>query len=104
MPLRVTYLKSFKEKSIGLIGAKKIYPVSFTTRWGIHTFGVKFPIDVLILDKDKKVVKMAQGLPPNRLFIWLPIYKNVVELPAGEIEKKRIKIGDSVNIQLSTHS
>ncbi|HUD19276.1 MAG TPA: DUF192 domain-containing protein [Patescibacteria group bacterium] len=87
------------EKSKGLIGAKEIYPVFFTTRWGIHTFGVLFPIDVLILDNDNRVVKLTRELPPNRLFFWNPKYQNVVELPASEIKRKGIILGDYITVQ-----
>ncbi len=82
------------------MGAKKAYPVYFTTRWGIHTFGVAFPIDILILDKNHQVVKAAQSIAPNHFFFWLPIYKDVVELPAGEIKKRKILLGDLLVISL----
>ncbi len=97
--LKVKLLKTDWEKSVGLIGAKKIYPVFFTTRWGIHTFGVLFPIDVLILDNDNRVVKLTKNLPPNRLFFWNPKYERVVELPTGTIEEKQITVGDNIVLQ-----
>lgn len=99
--LRVTFLRSLKEKSIGLIGAREPYPIYFTTRWGIHTFGLKFPIDVLILDKKRRIARVNQNLKPNQFYFWLPIYKDVIELPAGEIIKKKIKIDDTVTLHLS---
>jgi uncharacterized membrane protein (UPF0127 family) len=97
IPLNVTKLHSVKEKSFGLIGKKIIYPVYFTTRWGIHTFGVLFPIDVLILDNTYKVVLTTQ-LPPNTIFMWNPIFKHVVELPTGEISKNNIIKGDVIQL------
>jgi uncharacterized protein len=90
--LLVKYLKNVFEKSKGLLGAKKPYPVYFQTRFGIHTFGMKFPIDVLILNHDKMVVKLVKNLPPNRLFFWNPQYYNVVELPGGIIKSQKIKL------------
>ncbi len=94
--IRVKVLKSPAEKTIGLISSKKAYPVFFKTRWGIHTFGVKFPIDVLILDSKYKVVKATVNLPPNRIFLWPPVYENVVELPTGEVRRLKIKTGDKI--------
>ena len=52
---------------MGLIG-KDPTPLFFKTRFGIHTFGVITPIDVLILDKNYKVVKI-KALLPLGLFI-----------------------------------
>jgi uncharacterized membrane protein (UPF0127 family) len=94
--LKVKLLRSMAEKSIGLIGANPVYPVYFTTRWGIHTFGVLSPIDVLILDTNDCVVAIRQKMKPNRLFFWNPKYDRVVELPLGVIEKMKIILGDRV--------
>lgn len=93
-------LKGFWEKSKGLIGADPMYPIFFTTRWGIHTFGMKVPIDIVILDDDMKVVKLAPQLAPNRIFLWHPRFRNVLELPKGSIEKKKMSAG----IHLSLHA
>jgi uncharacterized membrane protein (UPF0127 family) len=94
--LNVKILSGLREKSKGLIGADPVYPVFFTTRWGIHTFGVMHPIDVLILDDNNRVVTIRHRIPPNRFFFWNPFYKNVIELPAGEIDKRGIKTGEKI--------
>lgn len=99
MHLAVTHAKSLKDKGIGLIGKKNIRPIYFETRWGIHTFGVRFPIDVVILDTNQTIVRIKQHLKPNRIFIWNPKYKWVLELPAGMIEKEKIKIGEKIILQ-----
>lgn len=96
--LNAKYLHAVKEKSIGLIGKKRIEPVFFSTRWGLHTFGVLSPIDVLVLDKKYRVVKLIENLPPNRIFFWNPKYKNIVELPPGTIAKKEITPGTIIKI------
>ena len=69
------------------------------TRFGIHTFGLKYPIDVLILDNGNKVVFLKKNLMPWRIFLWNPIYDKVLELPQGTIDKKKIKINDAVNLK-----
>jgi hypothetical protein len=96
--LAVKVLNHPWEKTRGLIGAKKPYPVFFTTRFGIHTFGLRFPIDVLILDSQFMVVKAKKQLSPNRLFFWSIFYKHVLELPAGEITRRKIKIGEKIKL------
>ncbi len=88
--IRVKKLKSFKEKTLGLIFAKSAYPALIETRFGIHTFGLRFPIDVLILDNLNRVMLIRRSLKPNRIFVWNPKFKKVIELPSGEIEKKKI--------------
>lgn len=100
--LKVKELTSFADKLTGLIGSQKAYPVYFRTRWGIHTFGLKFAIDVLILDSRFQVVKAVAGLRPNRIYFWPVKYQNVVELPAGDIRRLNIKPGDKLNLIRST--
>lgn len=97
--LPVRKAKNIKEKVIGLIGKDK--PISFmlSTRFGIHTFGLKFPIDVLILDKRNKVMSLKENLMPGRIFLWNPMYDKVLELPPGTIAKKKIKIKDIINLK-----
>ena len=86
------------EKVTGLLGRDTPVPVFFTTRFGIHTFGLKFPIDVLILDDKYRVKAVKRNLFPNNLFFWPPVYRNVLELPAGDISRMGINAGDIVNI------
>ena len=66
----------------------------FHTRFGLHTLFMKYPIDVIILDKQKKVAKLKKKLVPNKFFVWKPVYPLVIELPAGSITKSKTEIGD----------
>jgi len=82
----------------GLIGKTKPQALMIKTRFGIHTFGLKFPIDILILNDKNKVILIKKNLKPNRIFLWNPIYKKVLELPPGTIEKKKIKMNMPIDI------
>ena len=97
--LKVKGLKSFIDKSVGLIRAKEIIPVYFKTRFGIHTFGLNFPIDVLILDKHNKIVKIRENIFPNQVFFWPLIYNKVIELPTGEIKRFNLKIDSQIVLE-----
>jgi uncharacterized protein len=99
MELKAKKLTGFR-KTRGLLGAANPFPVYFHTRFGIHTFGLKFPIDVLILDHSNKVIKTRENLVPNQIFLWNPKYKAVLELPGGEVEKHKIKKGDTLRTSL----
>ena len=96
--IQVYFAKNFIEKTIGLIGKKNPHAIFFKTRFGIHTFGMQFPIDVLILDSKNNVVKCKENFKPNRLFLWNPKYNGVLELPEGTIKTKKIKINDKIDI------
>lgn len=73
-------------------------PVCFNSRWGIHTFFVPYPIDIVILDNNSKVVKVEFNLLPNKLYFWEPKYFHVLEFRSGYIKKNNIKIGDKLII------
>ncbi len=96
--IKAKKLLAFDEKSKGLLGKKKAENVYFTTRFGIHTFFMKFSIDVVILTKDNKVAKVKKCLRPNRIFLWNPIFSKVLELECGSIEKLKLKKGDEIKI------
>jgi uncharacterized membrane protein (UPF0127 family) len=100
--LKVKKLSGLSKIS-GLLGVDKAYPVFFKTRFGIHTFGLRFPIDVIVLNKDNKVVRIKEDLQPNKIFIWNPKHDKVLELPAGKIKKLIIKFGERIKIQFNLY-
>lgn len=94
--IRARHLKGFA-KTKGLIG-KKILPVYFTTRFGIHTFFLKEPIDVLILNSRGVVRIVRKTLYPNSIFFWPPTFGTVVELPQGTVRRMKIREGTSIRL------
>jgi uncharacterized protein len=95
----IIFSKSFLAKTLGLIGKKKPFPLYLETHFGIHTFFLKFPIDIIILDEKNIVVVKMENLKPFRLFFWNPKYKKVLELPSGTIKLKRVKLKDTILLQ-----
>ena len=68
---------TLSEKSKGLIGRSGPAALFFKTRWGIHTFGMRFPIDCLVCDPNWEVKALRQNMPPNRFFFLPPPYINI---------------------------
>lgn len=91
---------NLKEKIMGLIGKEAPISLMLKTHFGIHTFGLKFPIDVLVLSNSNKIVAVKKSLMPRRIFLWNPLYEKILELPVGTIEKKKIKINDLIEVRL----
>lgn len=89
---------SFLDRLLGLLDQRNPRFLIFQTRFGIHTFLMADPIDVILLDDRQKIVKSKRGLRPNRLFVYKPRYKTVIEMPAGTIDKYRIAINDKISI------
>ncbi|MFN3653003.1 MAG: DUF192 domain-containing protein [Armatimonadota bacterium] len=49
----------------------------------IHTWGLRYAIDVLFLDRDLRVLRVARGVRPWRVALAPRGTAGVVELPAG---------------------
>lgn len=64
----------------------------------IHTFFMKFPIDVVFTDKNLKVVKVRRNVVPGRLI--LPVWKacNTFECAAGFLDRHQIREGDQLHV------
>ncbi|RII27800.1 MAG: hypothetical protein CXR31_06120 [Geobacter sp.] len=65
---------------------------------GVHTFGMKFSIDVVFLDREKHVVELAKRLRPNRMSRIYSSASSVLELPAGTIDATHTVTGDTIEI------
>ncbi len=61
----------------------------------VHTFGMKFAIDVLFLDKKKRVRKIRAAMPLRRIAFDLLGY-SVLELPAGTAAETGTVKGDQL--------
>lgn len=64
----------------------------------IHTFFMKFTIDVLFVNKKNEIIAVYQSVVPNRI---LPIHLTssyVIELSTGQILDKKIEIRDIIQL------
>jgi len=66
----------------------------------IHTFFMKFPIDVLFLDADLTVRRVMEDLRPWRLSPWVLSARSVLELKGGVL-KGSVRVGDRIEMRLS---
>ncbi len=62
----------------------------------IHTFFMRFPIDVLFLDGGGTVLRAIPRIPPWRATRVYPAAREVLELPAGVIEETGTAPGDRI--------
>jgi hypothetical protein len=66
---------------------------------GIHTRGMRFPIDALYLDRDLRVVAVERNLPPGRIAPVLFRARTVLELPAGTVLRTATRVGDQIEMR-----
>lgn len=65
---------------------------------GVHTFGMKFPIDVLFLNKKKKILKARPDMVRGRIAFSL-LAHSVLELPAGTLAETGTVAGDQLEFE-----
>lgn len=62
---------------------------------GVHTFAMKFTIDVIFLSKKRVVLKTRKNMVKRRIAFCLPAH-SVLELPEGMIDKTQTQPGDQL--------
>jgi hypothetical protein len=63
----------------------------------VHTFFMRFPIDVVFLDREDVVVGIEPALAPWRT-AGRRGAKAVVELPAGEANRRGLRVGERLSV------
>ena len=62
---------------------------------GVHTFGMRFPIDIVFVRRDGRVVRCRSSVKPRRVALWLTAFA-VIELPSGAIAEAGLRVGDQL--------
>jgi len=95
------YASSFGARLSGLIG-KRFSPaldgMVFDRCNAIHTFFMRYPIDVIFADEKYQVLKTVPAFPPWRPFLACKNAFYVIELPAGTLESTATAPGDQLDL------
>lgn len=62
----------------------------------VHTFFMKFPIDLVYIDRNKRVKKVRSNVGPWRLSACLSAH-SIIELPAGVAQTTQTQRGDQLH-------
>ena len=87
------------KKLVGLLGTK-VFPdfeglfLPYVT--SIHTFFMKYSIDIIFLDENNNVKKIVENVKPFRVVFGNKESVSVLEMPAGAARKCNINIGDKI--------
>lgn len=63
----------------------------------VHCFFMRFSIDIVFLDRRRRVVKLSPSVRPWRIAVCLKAH-SVLELPEGQIESAGLRVGDELEI------
>ena len=64
----------------------------------IHMFFMRYPLDIIFVSKDGRVVFMYRGIKPWRMGRVVRGAKIAIELPEGAIDRSGTQVGDRVEI------
>jgi len=64
----------------------------------VHMFFMRYPLDVLFLDKEGRVLFMYKGIKPWRMGRVVRGARTAVELPVASIERSGTEVGDQVSL------
>jgi len=100
----IEYRTSYLSKAIGLMFSKKrkkalVFVFKEEKIISLHMFFVFYPIDVLWLDKEKRVVQLKENFRPFRIVLAGKPAKYIIELPNNTIKKSHTRIGDTISFK-----
>ena len=66
---------------------------------GVHTFWMFFPIDVIFLDRQLRIIRLVENLRPFRLTMPVMAAASVIEVAAGTISRLGLQPGGSITVE-----
>lgn len=94
---RVQVADTWAGRLRGLLGRPALAPgegLLITPCRAVHTFGMRYPIDVVYVSRDGHVVLVDYRMQPSRRGPWVRAAAWVLELPAGSARATGVAAGD----------
>jgi uncharacterized membrane protein (UPF0127 family) len=102
-PINVYPARTVMARTRGLIFMTPLPPSSamhIKPCWCVHTGLLRSPIDIVFLDVDNKVLKIAESVPPWRIAAKKGA-DSVLEFSQGDVRRLQLMVGDA--LQLADH-
>lgn len=97
---QVTIADNFFTRLKGLLGTKELpkgNALLITPCNSVHTFGMRYAIDVFFVSKNGEILKIVASMPPGKL-AWCRQSAFVLELWDGAAAAHHINVGDRVQL------
>ncbi|HVB99396.1 MAG TPA: DUF192 domain-containing protein [Candidatus Dormibacteraeota bacterium] len=99
----VVVANTYLRRLIGLLGKTRRWARPGRGLWitpscGVHTIGMLFPIDLVFVDKDGRVVGVQEFVRPFRISRVCLKANSVLEFPVHTIHRSETEIGDTLEI------
>ena len=100
---RVDVADSAANRNKGLLGRNGLEPgegLWIVPCSAVHTFGMRFTIDLVYIGRDKRVKKVRSSVPPWHMSACITAH-SVVELASGIVRATQTKAGDMLEFSPS---
>lgn len=92
---------SLRDRTVGLLATPSLSAgdgLLIVRTQSIHMFFMRYPIDVVFVDRAARVTRTVAGLRPWRVVWWARGARDCIELPVGAIQASRTVQGDQVAV------
>jgi uncharacterized protein len=97
---RIRVAETGLTRVVGLLGEGELLPgdgLLILPSQGVHTLGMRFPIDIAVLDSEWRVIATRHAMRPFRMTRVFWNAAAVLELPAGMLNSTSTSIGDTID-------
>ena len=95
---------SLRDRTVGLLATPSLPTgegLLIERTQSIHMFFMRYPIDVVFVDRQAKVIRAVTGLRPWRVIWWARGARDCLELPVGAVEASGTVRGDQLAVSPS---
>ena len=98
----VTEARSSWTRMVGLLAHRSLAVgdgLLLAPAWSIHTWFMRFPIDVVFLDAGQRVTRVCPALPAWRIVSGTRKARTVLEFGAGTLDRVHLQPGDRLRLE-----
>ncbi|MFN2484624.1 MAG: DUF192 domain-containing protein [Candidatus Limnocylindria bacterium] len=98
---RCRVARSFGERMVGLLRSPEPLPGSgllIERTQSIHTWLMRYPIDVVFIDRERRVRRTVERLKAWRVVLWARGARDCLELRVGSIDGSGTRAGDQLTV------
>ncbi|MDR2067195.1 MAG: DUF192 domain-containing protein [Endomicrobium sp.] len=82
--IEIKVAETFFSKFLGFMFKKNVnYALLFKNCRSIHTFFMRFNLDIVFLDKENKVIKVVRNVKPFRVVLPIKNSFSILEIPSN---------------------
>ena len=92
---------SLRDRTVGLLATPGLAAgqgLLIERTQSIHMFFMRYPIDVVFMDREATVTRTVAGLRPWRVVWWARGARDCIELPVGALAASGTSAGDQLTV------